>query len=142
MKLETILATKGPVVHTIEAAEGIDEAIRRLSGNDIGVLVVVDDGGRVAGILSERDIIRALSRSRDALSGRVEDIMTTDIVAGSPGDDVDAVLETMTDRHFRHLPIIEDGRPTGLITIGDLVKAQLADTKGIVETLEAQIVDE
>lgn len=141
MKIESILATKGQQVFTIAPAAPLVDAVRELADNNIGALIVVDEGGQPIGILSERDLVRALARDPAALQGSVADLMATDIVTGSTGDDANAVLRTMTNRRFRHLPIVQDGALIGMITLGDLVKAQLAEMQGTVETLETQLME-
>lgn len=141
MKLESILATKGQQVFTTRPSAPLSDAVRELATNNIGALVVLDERDQPAGILSERDLIRALAKDPAALQGTVAELMVTDIVTGSPGDDANAVLRSMTNRRFRHLPVVQDGTLAGMITIGDLVKAQLAEMQGTVETLETQLME-
>ncbi|MDZ7728296.1 MAG: CBS domain-containing protein [Dehalococcoidia bacterium] len=141
MKLESILATKGQQVFTTRPSTPLSDAVRELAANNIGALIVLDERDQPAGILSERDLIRALAKDPAALQGTVADLMVTDIVTGAPGDDANAVLRTMTNRRFRHLPVIQDGVLAGMITLGDLVKAQLAEMQGTVETLETQLME-
>ena len=139
MKMESVLATKGPRVFTVGPQQTVGEAVKVLVDNNIGAVMVVA-GGALQGILSERDIIRESSRRPDLLSRAVSEVMTTNVTCGSPGDDVQAVLGTMTAGHFRHLPVLEDGRLIGIVSIGDLVKAQLEHYQGAVETLETQLM--
>ncbi len=141
MKIENVLATKGSSVHTIGPEESIREALRQLAEHNVGALVVTGNDGLPTGILSERDITRSLATSLDVVDQQVRDLMTRKIVTGSPSDDVDAVLQTMTNAHFRHLPVVQDGHLVGIVTTGDLVKARLADMQGTVETLETQLLN-
>ena len=141
MKLESVLASKGTRVFTTTPATSMLDAIAELAANNIGALIVLDDSEKPVGILSERDIIRVLSSGDSVLAGSVGGYMTAPIVTGQPGDDAEAVLRTMTVKRFRHLPVVDGGRLVGMITLGDLVKAQLADVKGTVETLERQLME-
>ena len=113
MKLESVLATKGPRVVTIAGDSLVRAAVALLVENNIGALVVVDAGGAPQGILSERDIIRESARNDRIYDQRTAEVMTRAVVYGSLGDDVDAVLQAMTTHHFRHLPILDDGALSG-----------------------------
>lgn len=141
MKLESILAAKGPQVITTRAETSIHDAIGLLARHNIGALVVIDSGNRPTGILSERDIIRHVAES-DAIEGAVVgDWMTSPVTVAAPSDAIDAVLRTMTAGRFRHVPIVEGGRLIGIVSIGDLVKAERNDYRGVIETLESQLLD-
>jgi len=140
MKLESVLAGKGQMVFTVRPDDSVAEAVRRLAQHNIGALVVVNAAGEPVGMLSERDIIRDLAVSSDVLSKSAEDLMSRHITTGTLADDVDAVFRTMTHRRFRHLPVVEDGRLIGLVSIGDLVKAVLTDYQGAVANLETQLL--
>ena len=141
MKLESILATKGPAVTTISPETSVHDAVAILVERNIGAVVVVDSDRRPVGILSERDLIREANAGPDFLDRPADLVMTRDVVCGSPGDDVDAVLQTMTAQHFRHLPITEAGALIGIVSIGDLVKAQLDQYRGDIETLQTQLMN-
>jgi CBS domain-containing protein len=141
MKLAAVLAAKGSRVFTIEPAAEISVAIARLADNNIGALIVVDDAGAPVGILSERDIIRAFARGGEVLGANVADLMTSPVISGTSNDDLDGVLRTMTARRFRHLPVVDGGVLVGMVTIGDLVKAQLSAFRGAVETLESRLLE-
>ena len=140
MKIQNILATKGPQVVTVRTGQMLTEAINLLVQHNIGAVVVLDDAGQLGGILSERDIVRAVNRGEDLTTRRVLDVMTKRVICGSPQDDLTSVMQTMTVKRFRHLPILERGKLVGLISIGDIVKAKLDEYQGEVETLEAQII--
>lgn len=141
MKVESVIAAKGPKVVTIHASASIGEASELLSQENIGALVVLDGGPMPIGILSERDIVRGLAHGETVLGHSVSDHMTHNVLCGSPGDDVDAVLETMVQRRFRHLPIADHGELVGIVTIGDLVKAKLREYQGDVDTLQTQLMN-
>ena len=140
MKLQTVLAAKGTGVVMVSPSSSIREAVATLRENNVGALIVVDGDGQPCGILSERDIIRALGSDTALLERRAGELMTAAVVCGCPQDDVEAVLKTMTGRHFRHLPVVEDGRLVGILTIGDLVKAQLNQYRGTVDSLQVQLM--
>jgi CBS domain-containing protein len=142
MNIATILATKGGQCYTIRPEQTIRQALAVLAEKNVGALVVVDGTARVVGILSERDIVRRLVRDENSLGNAVETVMTPEVVSGLPADDLVAVGRTMTDKRIRHLPIIEGGRLLGIVSIGDIVKAQRNYYQGEVETLETQLLDE
>ena len=141
MKLESVLATKGPRVVTIAGEAPVRAAVALLVEHNIGALVVVDAAGAPQGILSERDIIRESARNDRIYDQRAAEVMTRAVVYGSLGDDVEAVLHAMTTHHFRHLPILDDGALVGIVSIGDVVKAQLNDYVGSIETLQTQLMN-
>lgn len=139
MKISSILATKGTHVFTIRPTQTIREALALLNQYNIGALVVVNATETPVGILSERDIVRYAARDEHLFDLPVSRLMTTPVVLGSPTDDLNSVLNTMTQRRFRHLPIVEQGKLAGMITLGDVVKARLDEYKGEIENLETQI---
>ena len=139
MKISAVLATKGMNVITIRPEQSISEAIALLSTHNIGALVVVDTAGKPVGIISERDIVRIAAKSKEVFVASVSQVMTRDVVTGSSHDDLHSVLQTMTTRHFRHLPVVDDGRLVGIVSIGDLVKAQLNEYRGEIDTLQTRI---
>ena len=140
MNIASLLASKGPRVVTVFPEQTIRQALALLAENNIGALVVVDDAQRPVGIVSERDIVRELARS-EAIFGRpVSSLMTRKVVLGVPRDDLSAVSHTMTERRIRHLPVIEDERLVGIISIGDVVKAQRDQYEGERDTLQFQVL--
>lgn len=139
MKIETILATKGKNVVTVRATQSLQEAIAVLVQHNIGALVVVDEADRPVGIISERDVVRLAARGPASFAQPVSEAMTKAVIVGSPGDDVESVMKTMTEKRFRHLPIMERGALIGIVSIGDMVKAQIEQYQGEIETLETQI---
>ena len=140
MKVRTILATKGTTVVTVRPQQSLREAARLMADHNIGALVAVNEAGEIAGIISERDIIRAAARLDEALSRPVSEIMTKEVIEGLPNDDLIAVANAMTERRFRHLPIVERGEKVGIISMGDIVKSQRDQYKGEIDTLETQII--
>ncbi|MCS7269219.1 MAG: CBS domain-containing protein [Geminicoccaceae bacterium] len=130
MKAREILAKKGHRVVTIRADASIETAIHRLALERIGALVVSEDGERVEGIVSERDIIRALAEEGASILGpgrRVAEIMTTAPRTCSPEDSVKDLMDRMTRFRVRHLPVVENGRLVGIVSIGDVVKNRLEE---------------
>jgi CBS domain-containing protein len=142
MNIASILAKKGGQVYTIRPEQTVRQALTTLAERNVGALVAVDGSGGVVGILSERDVVRRLARDENALSLAVEALMTKNVITGLPQDDLGAVGRTMTDRRFRHMPILENGRLIGVVSLGDIVKAQRDQYQGEVETLETQLIDE
>lgn len=140
MKISHILATKAPGVYTISPDQTLKEVVVMLAQHNIGVLVVVDPAGQLVGIISERDIIRQAAKQDDFLSEPVSVAMTHRVITGVPQDDLMSVIHTMTERRFRHLPIMDQGKLIGMISVTDLMKAQRDEYRGEVETLEAQLL--
>jgi CBS domain-containing protein len=126
MKVKEILGNKAATMITITAQESLQDASQLLAEHNIGAVVVVDKSDTPIGILSERDIVRQLAAHQsEALQLKVNDIMTKDVIIGFPDDDLSYVSSTMTDKRIRHLPIMEDKKLIGMVSIGDVVKAQL-----------------
>ncbi len=142
MQVRMLLATKGGHVVTIRPDQSLKQAGQVLCERNVGALVVVNDSGAPLGILSERDVVRAVVEGDDALSQPVRSAMTRELVAGAPDDDLLSVMQTMTDRHFRHLPILDAGNLVGMISIRDVVEALLRQYQGTVDTLQVQITGE
>ena len=140
MQVRTILATKGTTVVTVHPQQSLREAARLLADHNIGALVALNEAGEIVGIISERDIIRAAARLDEALSRPVSEIMTKEVIVGLRDDDLIAVANAMTERRFRHLPIVERGEMVGIISMGDIVKSQRDQYKGEIDTLETQII--
>lgn len=141
MLVQQILKSKSDDgVVTIAPGESLAEAAKLLAARRIGAVVVSSDGKTVAGILSERDIVREVAQKGvSCLADPLETMMTRDIVTCSRDDTSDAVLGLMTQGRFRHLPVLDGGEMIGLISIGDVVKAQLATLEMEKEALEGMI---
>ncbi len=142
MKISDILARKGGQVFTIQPDQTIQEALQTLVAHNIGGLVVVDEAEKIAGILTERDVLRFFATNTPDPSAPVHTIMTKNIIIGAPQDDLQSVAHTMTEKRFRHLPIVEKGKLIGIITIGDVLKAQRDSYQGQVYTLQTMIIAE
>lgn len=140
MKVSQILQVKGRDVATIAPDASIAEAIAVLGEKRIGALVVLAKDGSIAGILSERDIVKAMAaRGMDLTSVAVRDLMTADVTTCKPDDHVDDVMIEMTQGRFRHIPVIENGRLAGIISIGDAVKARIEELEHERAALQSYI---
>ena len=127
MNVEQLLSGKGHDVISVQPHRTLAEAIRTLSEKRIGAVVVMGADGALVGILSERDIIRALGElGASALESAVSRSMTSKVVTCRPQTSVDELMEIMTTGRFRHVPVVENGRVTGLVSIGDVVKHRVA----------------
>jgi CBS domain-containing protein len=130
MRVADILRKKGDKVVTIEPHRTVLDAVGVLVEHRIGAMVVTGSDGAVHGIISERDImIEAAERSDSIRETLVGDVMTKDVIIGVPDDDLDYVMGIMTKNRIRHLPILDDGKLVGIISIGDVVNAHLGATK-------------
>ena len=141
MLVRQILATKGGgEVITIGSDTLVSDAARLLSEKRIGAVVVSDDGETIAGILSERDIVRDLGRRGEACLGdSVTALMTRELISTTSDETADGVLEKMTRGRFRHLPVMDGDKMIGLISIGDVVKARLSELSMEKDALEGMI---
>ncbi|KNX42378.1 Hypoxic response protein 1 [Roseovarius tolerans] len=142
MLVQQILKSKGDgAVITITPETKVSEAAQTLAERRIGGLIVSRDGETVDGILSERDIVRSLAvRGTSCMTETVSDMMTRNPVCCSKQDSSDAVLTRMTDGRFRHMPVVEDGKLVGIVTIGDVVKARLEELSMEKNALEGMIM--
>ncbi len=139
MQVETILQSKGRDVVTVTAGSTIAEAVDLLNSKRIGAVVVVD-GRRVVGILSERDVVRHLGRDWGALSSRpVREVMTQTVVTASRFATIADVMERMTERRIRHMPVVENGDLVGIVSIGDVVKRKIEETEQEATALKEYI---
>lgn len=129
MQVENILQSKGRAVETVTSSATIHDAVALLNRRKIGAVVVVDDG-RVTGILSERDVVRHLGTDWTALASRpVSDIMTRNVYTSSRFATISDVMERMTDKRIRHMPIVDNGELGGIVSIGDVVKRKIEETE-------------
>lgn len=127
---------------TIAPSDPVSALLSTLAEHNVGALVVVDpdDGASVAGIVSERDVVRRISRDgSDVLDRPVAEIMTTAVVSCASGDDVHRIAEAMTERRIRHMPVIDDGTLVGIVSIGDVVAARIAQLEQDRQQLEQYI---
>jgi CBS domain-containing protein len=128
MRVKEILSQKSPGVLTVSPEQTIQQACEMLAKYNIGALLVVDSNDTPVGILSERDIVRVLARSgSESVNHRVEDVMTKreKLIIALPEDEVEQLSHVMTAQRIRHLPIMDGDQLVGVISIGDVVKAQL-----------------
>ena len=140
MKVKEVLARKPTQVITITAEQSLYEASQLLAEHNIGAVVVVDSQDTPIGILSERDIVRELSNLQaEVVNHSVYDAMTEDIIIGFPEDDLSNVSNVMTEKRIRHLPIMDEQKLVGIISIGDVVKAQLKSYAMEVHSLQQYI---
>ncbi len=140
MLVSQILKEKGDLVFTISPHETVAQAAALLHQRKVGAVVVVTDDGAVAGMLSERDLVRVVAlKGADGLGEPVAGCMTEAVIFAAPDETTDSLLARMTDRRVRHLPVLRDGRLAGLVSIGDLVKRKIAETEAETESLKAYI---
>lgn len=140
MQVETILQSKGHTVFTVEAGAPLSEAVRILNSRKIGAVVVVDAKGKVAGILSERDVVRHLEKDPVAvLAGPVRNVMTAKVITCTSASSVSDLMETMTRHRIRHIPIVEAGKLTGIVSIGDVVKRKIEEAEQEANALKEYI---
>lgn len=140
MTVNTVLTTKGRDVVTIGPTATLEQAIAVLAKHRIGALVVLGADQRVIGILSERDVVRAISeRGADALKEPLAQTMTRDVVTCSETETVGAIMERMTRGRFRHVPVLDQDRLIGIISIGDVVKRRLNEMESESEALRDYI---
>ena len=142
MNIASLLATKGGMVVTARADQTIRDVLGLLARHNIGALVVIDESLLPIGIVSERDIVRAAARDERVFSLTAAALMTRDVIVGTPQDDLMTVGMTMTDRRIRHLPVVDKGRLVGIVSIGDVVKAERDRYRGEVDTLQIQLLGE
>ena len=142
MSLKAILAAKGSEVVSIEFTADLAAAANLLNKHHIGALVVLGVGGRLAGILSERDIVRAMAENGSpALQLPVAEVMTRDVSTCDVNDSIGSVMERMTKGRFRHMPVFEKDRLAGMVSIGDLLKLHIETIREQLHQLEASIAE-
>ncbi|MGB7316408.1 MAG: CBS domain-containing protein [Planktotalea sp.] len=142
MLVQQILNSKASdTVVTVKPGTLVRDAAQILADKRIGTVVISADGDTADGILSERDIVRELAaHGAKCLSDKVDDFMTTELVTCTRADRADDVLQKMTDGRFRHMPVVEDGKLIGLVTIGDAVKARLSELSMEKDALQGMIM--
>lgn len=141
MFVSDILTQKGGLVFTVTEGTTVAEIAQQLGARRIGSVLVMADTDTVAGIVSERDLVSALSRyGATALELEARQVMTRDVITCHPDDSIDHVMQLMTNGRFRHLPVVNHGELLGLVSIGDVVKARLEEARHEAEALRAYIV--
>jgi CBS domain-containing protein len=137
--ISQILKVKGDAVFTASPYETVAAAAALLHARRVGAMVIIDRG-EVVGILSERDLVRVIAEQGEGALGRpISDCMTRNVLFAAPHETVDELLERMTDRKIRHLPVCVNGRLTGIISIGDLVKHKISEVVAEADGLKAYI---
>lgn len=137
--VEHVLNHKGRDVYTVTAGESVRSALAVLCAHNIGALVV-RDGPRVVGIISERDLVRrVMQRERSLDETPVRTVMTSPVVTVQPSDTLDQCMGIMTEQRVRHLPVMAQGELCGMVSVGDVVKAKLAEQAGAIADLERYI---
>lgn len=140
MKIADILKYKGSQVVTISKGKTLKNAIDLLELFNIGGLVVLDDAVKIVGIITERDLIRYAAGDEPDFTVPVKDVMTRNVIVGVPQDEIDTVAHTMTEKRFRHLPVVDGGELVGILSLGDVVMAQRDRYEGEVHTLQIQVI--
>lgn len=139
MLVSEILKSKGGEVFSIAPATAMAQVCAELDSRRVGALIVCD-ADRVVGVISERDVVRAVAHDgASALERAVADYMTREVVFAEPGETVAVLMGRMTDRRIRHLPVLKDSRLAGVISIGDVVKCQIAEATQEAEQLRTYI---
>ncbi len=137
--LKQLLSAKGREVYSIDPNAKVIEALQLMAQKDIGALVVMD-GGRIIGMMSERDYARkVILHGKSSQDVTVRDIMTVEVITVDPLKTVEECMALVTQRRIRHLPVCEEGRLIGLVSIGDLVKDVIADQEQTIKQLESYI---
>lgn len=140
MILEQILKEKGREVFSVAEGATLKEAASLLDQRRVGAMVILNEAGVVIGVISERDIVRAVARrGAEALKQSVSELMSRSVVTAAPSDTVEAAMDRMTDRRIRHLPVVEKGRLLGVVSIGDLVKWRIAEAHAEVDAIRSYI---
>lgn len=140
MNVDNILSLKGREVATIEPGRSLSEAAATLAQRRIGALLVSDGSQPVSGIISERDIIRAIAaEGADALGQPVSRFMTKNVVTCTGKTTINSVMELMTQRKFRHVPVVEGGKLVGLVSIGDVVKSRVEEIEAEAQAIKEYI---
>jgi CBS domain-containing protein len=143
MSLKSILAAKGDEVVSIDFTDDLAAAAKLLTKHRIGALVVLGVDGRLAGILSERDIVRAMaeSGSNTALQLPVAQVMTRNVSTCDVNDSISSVMDRMTKGRFRHMPVLDNDRLAGMISIGDVLKRHIETIREHVHQLEVSLTE-
>ncbi len=140
MVVASLLNTKGRDVFSITPDASVTDAARYLRDKSIGAALVLDQSGAAAGVFSERDLVNAIAdQGNTALSLKVGDLMSRDLVSCTPTDPIPAVMATMTERRVRHLPVMDAGKVVGVVSIGDVVKSRIAEAETEAKALKAYI---
>jgi CBS domain-containing protein len=139
-KVSEVLRNKGFEVATVRPDETMADVVAMLTRNRIGAAPVLDERGRLAGIISERDVMRGIAAHGDrVLTLSAQELMTREVQTCSPNDEMVELMEIMTNQRIRHLPVMQDGSLIGIVSIGDVVKQRLAEAHFELEELHRYI---
>lgn len=137
--VKELLEQKGHSISSCSPNDSVFSAISVMASKNIGALLVMESG-RVVGVISERDYARKISlENRSSTSTKVSEIMSDRVIYAEPSETVEECMAVMTDKHIRHLPVMDDGKLLGMVSIGDLVKEVIAEQKFVIEQLERYI---
>jgi len=140
MRIYELLRGKGFDVITVRPSTPVSEAISLLKKYNLGAVVVSNDGMQISGILTERDVVRQLVDGTDFLDSPVSAVMTSEVLTCRPGESVQSLMNTMTEKRIRHLPVVDDsGRLAGLVSIGDVVKSHITQIEFERDQLEGYV---
>ena len=140
MSVARILQSKGSDVISVAPSAAILEVADVLAANKIGAVLVMDAGDKLVGIISERDIVRALAQKGGEVAGsKVSDFMTRELITCAPEATIDQIMSLMTQGRVRHLPVLDKGKLCGMISIGDIVKRRIADVEFEAEEMKRYI---
>ncbi len=142
MRVKNILSSKGEHVAKVTSDDSINTTLLSLRTHNIGALVVSDDGDTVIGIISERDLVRAMvEHGAGLLEMSVSELMTRKVETCTPDDDIEDVMDQMTHGRFRHMPVTVDDRLVGVVSIGDLVKHRMGELVDETKALREYVTD-
>jgi CBS domain-containing protein len=140
MRIYELLRSKGFDVITVRPSVPVTEVIELLRDYNLGAVVISPDGRELAGIVTERDIVRRLTEGTDFLNGPISDVMTSDVQTCQAKDSVQSLMSTMTERRIRHLPVVDDhGGLAGIVSIGDVVKSHIDQLQFERDQLEGYV---
>ncbi len=141
--VKDMLETKGHGVWSIGASATVYEAIEKMAEKSVGALTVVDDDDGITGIISERDYARKIMlMNRSSRIARVADIMTSDVISVGASATIEECMSLMSEKKIRHLPVVDGGKPIGIMTVGDLLKCIIDEQSDTIEELESYILEE
>jgi len=139
MRISDVLQAKGPEVVTVSPDTTVRELVELLSDRNIGAVLVATSDSPVAGIVSERDVVRGLAGGVEILDRPVSDIMTPDVETAGPEQSVHELAQLMTRRRIRHVPVVTDGQVRGIVSIGDVVKSRIDELEFERDQLESYV---
>ena len=139
MRISDVLRSKSSALVTLSPDATVRDLVDLLAEHNIGAVIVGDDANPVAGIVSERDVVRGLVSGATILESLVADIMTTTVKTAAPSDSVDDLMRIMTEHRIRHVPVVVDGQLKGIVSIGDVVKSRIGELEFERDQLESYV---